>query len=75
MCSPHQLSADLIQHFRDLLAIHADDPSLGACPVCLETRCWDWRQAWEQLTGAGELQETEIAGLIRRAEAGEPPWD
>jgi len=34
---PCRLSPELLQRHRDLLAAHADDPVLGACPVCLES--------------------------------------
>ena len=51
---PVPLSAELIRYYRELLFAHADDPTLGACPSCLATRCWDWRFARTQLICAGE---------------------
>lgn len=58
---PRPLSPTLVQHFRDLLAIHADDAVLGCCPLCKETRCQDWRYAAAQLAAAGELTAADGA--------------
>lgn len=55
---PVELSPDQMAHYRDLLAAHADDPLLGACPTCRQTRCREWRHAWVALTSAGELDPT-----------------
>jgi hypothetical protein len=52
---PRSLSVELAQHYSDLLLVHADDPVLGACPVCLETRCAEWRYTFAQLVSAGEM--------------------
>ncbi|SDY23616.1 hypothetical protein SAMN05444365_1011153 [Micromonospora pattaloongensis] len=49
------LSPELVQHYRDVVRIHADDPVIGACPVCLRSRCRDWRYAREALISAGEF--------------------
>jgi len=50
---PRPLPADLVTHHRDLLLAHADDPILGACPICTVHRCHTWLYAYEQLTSAG----------------------
>ncbi|MGW0434018.1 hypothetical protein ACWDV4_15935 [Micromonospora sp. NPDC003197] len=57
---PAPISELMVAHYRDTMLAHADDPSLGACPRCLRTRCPDWWWAYERLAAAGRL--TDLPG-------------
>jgi hypothetical protein len=67
------LSPELVQHYRDMLRVHADDPSLGACPVCRRSRCRDWRHAHDVLTEAGQLPADNPSGTPTRANRPDRP--
>jgi hypothetical protein len=69
---PRPFTPSLVQHFRDLLAIHADDPVLGACLLCKEIRCRDWRYAWAQLAAAGELTAADTSDPASTSAAQSP---
>ncbi|GGQ84094.1 hypothetical protein [Couchioplanes azureus] len=43
------LTDRLLPYYRDVVAMHADDPAVGACLVCRLPRCEDWRFASERL--------------------------
>ncbi len=51
------LAAELVEHYRYLLAVHANEPATGLCPLCQQASCPGWRAAFEQLTGAGALSD------------------
>lgn len=53
------LSERLLSYYRHVLAVHANDPAVGACLVCRVSRCQDWRTAWERLVCAGVRPEEE----------------
>ncbi|OJF10734.1 hypothetical protein EDD30_0879 [Couchioplanes caeruleus] len=46
---PVSLTDRLLSYYRDVVAMHADDPVIGACLVCRVPRCEDWRFASERL--------------------------
>ncbi len=48
------LSERLTAYYRDVVAIHADDPVVGACLVCRVPHCEDWRSASERLGSDAE---------------------
>jgi len=50
---PTPLSARLIEYYRRVMTVHADDPVLRACLVCKRSRCPDWRYARTRLVCAG----------------------
>src|SRR5690349_8205788 len=50
----------LVVYYRHVVAIHSDNPVVGACPSCRGSRCEDWRFASERLWGFAE-QQTEQA--------------
>lgn len=52
---PLTLSERLLTYYREMLVLHGDDASTGACLICARTRCADYRFAWERLVCAGEL--------------------
>lgn len=56
---PRLFTPRLIEYYRETMGIHADDPVLGACLVCKESRCPDWRFARTRLACAGELSTEE----------------
>ncbi|GAB3157880.1 hypothetical protein GCM10027290_59890 [Micromonospora sonneratiae] len=64
---PVPLSDRLAEHYRETLAIHSNDPGLGACAVCLRSRCDEWRWAYEQLVAAGRL--TDLPGPVTTGDA------
>jgi len=47
---------ELVPLYRDVLAAHADDPDLGWCLICEQSRCESWRSAYSRLFRAGELR-------------------
>lgn len=49
-----ELPAQQIDYYRKMLAVHTTDAHSGTCPVCRIPRCYDWRNAYEILTSAGE---------------------
>jgi len=55
------LSDRLIGYYRDVVAVHADDPVVGACLICRASKCEDWRQAFERLNYAAEAPATPTA--------------
>jgi hypothetical protein len=59
----HDLSADLADYYRRMLATHTTNPEAGACPVCGVPRCPDWVDAFDRLASAGQLMTTAP-----------PPW-
>ena len=48
------LSRRLVAYYREVVALHADDPVVGACLVCRVSRCKDWRHATDRLWAAYE---------------------
>jgi hypothetical protein len=46
---------DVIECYREMVRIHADDPVLGTCAICGESRCPDWRYAKARLACVGAL--------------------
>ncbi|HYS36472.1 MAG TPA: hypothetical protein VEO01_12675 [Pseudonocardiaceae bacterium] len=40
-------SAQLRQHYFAVITAHADDPVINACVICKQTKCHDWRYAYE----------------------------
>jgi hypothetical protein len=57
--NPEPMPALLIRRYREMFAAHADNPQLGACPVCDVAACDEWRWAAAQLIISGELPETK----------------
>lgn len=54
MGDPRPPLTDLLEAlYRTMLLTHADDTVLGCCPVCLMTRCHEWRWASQELLLAG----------------------
>jgi len=49
------LPSRLTIHYRKLLALHSNDPSVGVCLICCERSCDEWRWAYGQAFAAGEL--------------------
>ena len=49
------LSLERVAHLRQVLDIHANDPTSGTCQVCDIPSCQDWRYAYDQLAAAGQL--------------------
>jgi hypothetical protein len=52
---PAAISAELVAHYWQVMLAHGDDPSLGACVTCKQTRCAEWRWMRNQLLSAGLL--------------------
>lgn len=52
---PRTLAPEQAAYFRQMLAVHANQPETGVCAVCGLARCPDWRAAYDQLAIAGEL--------------------
>lgn len=55
------LSDRLAAYYRDVIALHADDPVVGACLVCRTSRCEDWRSASDRLGHAVERPRGPVA--------------
>lgn len=51
------VSDELAAHYREMMVAHSDDPSSGACPHCDQSRCGQWRWAYERLVVAGRLAD------------------
>lgn len=54
------LSDRLASYYRRVIAIHCDDPVVGACLICRVSRCEDWRFASERLCGFVEQQAEQV---------------
>ncbi|MEE6260224.1 hypothetical protein [Plantactinospora sonchi] len=48
-----EVSDEMAAHFRETLLAHANDPETGVCVRCGESRCAEWRWAYERLVLAG----------------------
>lgn len=55
-----ELSDDLINHYRQVLVMHAIKPEAGACGVCGVPRCLDWLDAFDRLAAAGQVMTTSL---------------
>jgi hypothetical protein len=53
------LSAQLLAYYRDMVAVHADEPVNDKCAICHVHRCQDWRFARERLMCAGQAVEAQ----------------
>ncbi|MFC6023496.1 hypothetical protein ACFP2T_45985 [Plantactinospora solaniradicis] len=52
-----QVSDEMTAHFRDTMLAHANDPESGMCVRCGQSRCDEWRWAYERLVLAGRLDD------------------
>lgn len=48
-----EVSDEMATHFRETLITHANNPETGVCVRCGESRCAEWRWAYERLVLAG----------------------
>ena len=63
------LSYRLIAYYRQVAATHANDPIIGLCLLCKESRCGDWRSATERLLYS-EIRTATRIGMPATAEGG-----
>jgi hypothetical protein len=67
------LSERLTAYYRDVIAVHEDDPVVGACLICRVSCCEDWRSAAERLGYADELPTRRPAAeASHRSDSREP---
>ncbi len=66
------LSERLTAYYRDVIAVHEDDPVLGACLMCRVTHCEDWRTASERLGHADKRPTWPVA--VEAAHRGRRRW-
>jgi hypothetical protein len=52
---PTELPPEHVANLRRALAAHANDPTTGACPVCVTKSCLIWRDTYDRLAAAGQL--------------------
>lgn len=57
----------LLHYYHDMYRAHANDPATGKCRICDESRCADWRHAYERLTVAGISVSNQASPLDRPA--------
>lgn len=49
------LTAEQVQYHRQVLDLHTNDPTTGACRICRLPTCPDWRAAFDSLAVAGQV--------------------